>query len=193
LWILAGAKDDSEPKVPEKVVIPKNYKVAPAVTSVAFRPDGKQLAAACRSEVVVLAPEGDAEPQRLPTESDLRTHVGFSPDGQTLAAVGGSPGQYGEVTFFQQAEGVWKLRTAKRIGKDTLFRGGFSPDGKTLALGGPDGAVYVVPTGDGELQKHDLHSDWVCAVVYSVDGRLLISASRDKTVKVTLAETGKLV
>jgi hypothetical protein len=142
LWILSGAKDDSEPKAPEKVVIPKTYKVAPAVTSVAFRPDGKQLAAACRSEVVVLALESDAEPQRLPTESDLLTHVGFSPDGQTLAAVGDSPGQYGEVTFLQQAEGVWKLRTAKRIGKDTLFRGGFSPDGKSLALGGPDGAVF---------------------------------------------------
>ncbi|OAI46388.1 hypothetical protein AYO44_02155 [Planctomycetaceae bacterium SCGC AG-212-F19] len=195
LWVLAGAKDDSDPTTAvQPIVIPKAYKVAPSVTSVAFSPDGKQLAAACRSEVVVVEAEGDAEPQRLPTESDLVTYVGFSPDGQTLASAGGLTGSYGEVRYYQLADEKWKLRTAKRIGKDTLFRGGFSPEGKTLALGGADGAIYLVPTGDeGEVRKLDLHSDWVSAVTFSMDGRLLISASRDKTVKVTLVETGKLI
>jgi WD40 repeat protein len=194
LWVLAGAKDDSEPNTTtEQIVIPKAYKVAPAVTSVAFSPDGKQLALACRSEVVVLPVEGDAESQRLATESDLVTYVGFSPDGKTLASAGGFPGQYGEVRFFDVADGACKLRSSRRIGKDTLFRGGFSPDGQLLALGGTDGAIYLVPTGEGEVRKHDLHSDWVSAVVFSTDGRLLISCSRDKTVKVTLTETGKLI
>src|SRR5205823_11612929 len=36
-------------------------------------------------------------------------------------------------------------------------------------------------------------SDWVSAVAWSVDGRLLISGSRDKTIKVSLAESGKLL
>lgn len=200
LWVLAGAKDDSEPTTAtEQIVIPKAYKIAPAVTSVAFSGDGKQVAVACRSEVVVLPVEGEAEPQRLATESDLVTYVGFSPDGKTLASAGGFPGQYGEVRFFDVAEGVCKLRSARRIGKDTLFRGGFSPDSQTLALGGTDGAIYLVPTGVGvgvgvgEVRKHDLHSDWVSAVTFSTDGRLLISCSRDKTVKVTLTETGKLI
>jgi WD40 repeat protein len=159
----------------------------------AFSPDGQRLAAACRSEVVVLPAEGPGEPKRLPTESDLLTWVGFSPDGQTLACAGGSPGQYGEVRFFQAADGAFQLRAAHRIGKDTLFRGGFSPDGKTLALGGADGAVYLVPVGDGEVRKFDLHSDWVSAVAWSADGRLLISCGRDRTVKVSLAENGKLL
>jgi WD40 repeat protein len=194
LWVLGGAKDDSEPStVVAKVVIPKTYKIAPAIASVAFSPDGKQLAAACRSEVVVVTLEGEAEPQRLPTESDLVTYVGFSPDGQMLVSAGGSPAQYGEVRFFEMADGIWKLRNARRIGKDTLFRGGFSPDGKTLALGGTDGAIYLVPTGDGEVAKHDLHSDWVSAVTFSADGRFLFSASRDRTIKATLFETGKLI
>lgn len=196
LWVLAGAKDDSDPTAATTtpIVIPKSYKVAPAVTSVAFSPDGKLLAAACRSEVVVLTLDGDAEPQRLPTESDLVTFVGFSSDGQTLVAVGGVPGSYGEVRFFQSGEdGKFTFRATKRIGKDTLFRGGFSPDGKLLALGGADGAIYLVPVGDGDVRKFELHSDWVSAVVFSMDGRLVISASRDKTVKVTRVETGKLI
>jgi WD40 repeat protein len=194
-WILAGAKDDSEPTaVVERVVIPKTYRIAPAVTSVAFSPDGKLLAAACRSEVVVLAPEGKAPPERLPTESDLLTFVAFSPDGKTLAAVGGSPGSHGEVRLFQGADGAYKLRSSRRIGKDTLFRGGFSPDGKMLALGGTDGAIYLVPVDEkAEVRKFDLHSDWVSAVAWSADGRLLISGSRDRTVKVTVAENGKMI
>ncbi len=193
-WILAGAKDDSEPTaVVEQIVIPKTYRVAPAVTSVAFSPDGKLLAAACRSEVVVLAVDGKVQPQRLPTESDLVTGVCFSPDGQVLASAGGSPGQYGEVRFFRSAAGTFKLQSARRIGTDTLFRGDFSPDGRSLALGGADGAVYVVPLAAGEVRKSDLHSDWVSAVTWSTDGRLLISCSRDKTVKVSFAESGKLI
>jgi WD40 repeat protein len=194
-WILAGARDDSGPPQPAAgIVIPKSYHIAPAVTALGFSPDGKHLAAACRSEVVVLPVEGAEPPQRLPTDSDLVTFVGFSPDGQTLAAAGGSPAEYGEVRFFQAAEGAYKLRSSRRLGKDTLFRGDFSPDGSTLALGGADGAVYLVPThGDGEARKYDLHSDWVSGVVYSTDGRLLISGSRDKTIKASLAENGKLL
>ncbi len=194
-WILAGAKDDSDTTaVVEKVLIPKSYRVAPSVTSVAFSPDGKLLAAACRSEVVVLSVEGKTPPQRLPTESDLITFVSFSPDGKTLASAGGSPAQYGEVRFFDVAEPAFKLRSSRRIGNDTLFHGGFSPDGKMLALGSADGAIYVVPLDDkAAVQKHDLHSDWVSAVTFSVDGRLLISCSRDRTIKVTLTENGKLL
>lgn len=194
LWVLGGAKDDSEPTaVIDQVVIPKTYQVAPAIGSVAFSPDGKQLAIACRSELVIVPAEGEAEPQRLPTESDLVTQVVYSPDGKTLASVGGYTGQYGEVRFFDVAEGVCKFRNARRIGKDTLFRGGFSPDGQTLAVGGTDGAIYLVPLADGQVRKLDLHSDWVMAVVFSPDGRLLISGSRDKSVKVSLVETGRLI
>ncbi len=194
-WVLAGAKDDSAPVTTvAKIVIPKAYRTPPPVTSVAFSPDGKLLAAACRSEVAVITVDGKEAPLRLATESDLLTLVAFSPDGQILAASGGSPAEYGEVRLFGVAPGNIQVKSSRRIGTDTFFRGGFSPDGKTLALGGADGAIHLVPV-DEKLQarKHDLHSDWVSAVTWSVDGRLLISGSRDKTVKVSLAQDGKLI
>jgi WD40 repeat protein len=192
LWILAGARDDSTAEDTRTVVkVPERYRFAPAVTSVAFSPDGKHLAAACRSEVVLLDPEGKSPPVRLATESDLLSHVEFSPDGKLLAAVGGSPSRYGEVRFFDLAG---KLVSSRRVGHDTLFRGNFAPDSKVIAVGGADGAVHIIPVNSREKpRKLELHSDWVLDVVYSPDGKMLVSGGRDKATKVSSVETGELL
>jgi len=63
-------------------------RVAPAVTSVCFSPDGKWLAVASRSEVVVLPVDGKGERQRLPTESDLLTcKVSLAEGGKLLRSI----------------------------------------------------------------------------------------------------------
>ena len=193
LWILAGARDDSPAGASTvEVRAPATYQTAPAVTSVALSADGKLLAAACRSEVVLVDVEGKAAPRRLATTSDLVTHVAFSPDGKVLAAAGGSPGRFGEVAFYNPATG--QLLSRRRVGKDTLFRGSFSPDGKGLALGGPDGSIHIVPVKAKEQVSHfELHSDWVLDVAYTPDGKYLITAGRDKTTKIASAKTGALL
>ncbi len=192
-WVLAGAKDDSIPGADKLAVkIPKIYKYAPAVTGVALSSDGKLLAVACRSEVVLIDVDGNKPPQRLPTESDLLTHVEFSPDGKLLAAVGGAPARYGEVRFFNPADG--KVISSRREGFDTLFRGNFAPDSKAIAVGGADGAIHVIPVDPkGEVRRFDLHSDWVLDVAYSPDGKMLVSGGRDKATKVCSVETGRLL
>jgi WD40 repeat protein len=192
-WVLAGAKDDSAGATEHLAVrIPQTYEFAPAVTSVALSPDGLLVAAACRSEVALFAVEGDAPPRRLPTDCDLITHVEFSPDGKLLAAVGGSPARFGEVLFFNPADGA--LVASRQVGHDTLFRGGFAPDGSAIAAGGADGAIYVVPVDpQADVRSFDLHSDWVLDVAYSPDGKLLISGGRDKATKVSSVETGELL
>jgi outer membrane protein assembly factor BamB len=52
-----------------------------------------------------------------------------------------------------------------------------SPDGRTLALGSGWGAVKLLefPTGK-ELPGPTPHNDWVCAVAFSPNGKLLVSA-----------------
>ena len=138
-WLKAGAKDDSRPGDNGPVVrIPETYRFAPAVTAVAVSPDGKRLAAACRSEVVLFPDVGnpDAPSVRLKTMCDLITNVEFSADGKLLAASGGSPSLYGELRIFSAADG--KLINTRRVGTDTLFHGNFSPDAQSIALGGAD-------------------------------------------------------
>lgn len=192
-WVLAGAKDDSIPgDAAPAVKIPATYKHPAAITSVSLSPDGKLVAVACRSEVVLLDAEGDMPPRRLPTECDLLSHVEFSPDGSVVAAVGGSPGRFGEVRFFKVADG--SVITSRKIGTDTLFRGNFAPDGKVIAVGGPDGAVHLVPVdAAAEIRRFELHSDWVFDVAYTPDGKMIVSGGRDKATKVSSAETGKLL
>jgi len=112
-WILAGAKDDSLPGgSPLTIQIPQAYLSPPAVTSVALSPDGKLLAAACRSEVVLIEVDAESAPRQFADRSDLLTHVEFNSDGSLLAAAGGSPAQFGDVRFsIRRME--WSFRDAE--------------------------------------------------------------------------------
>lgn len=192
-WIAQGGRVDSVAVVAEpRVVIPREYTHAPAMTAVAFSPDGQRIACACRSEVVVVATGGTAAPLRLQTRSDLLTHVEFSADGKLLLAAGGTPSRFGEVSVFSVSDGRRVL--SRRVSKDTLFRGGLSPDGKRVALGGADGAVHVIPLDEkAAVRRIELHSDWVVDVAWTPDGKKLITAGRDKATKVASVETGKLL
>ena len=187
-WIAQGARIDGPPKseVPP-VVIPEFYTNAPAVASVTISADGKLAAAACRSEVAIFNVDDDAAPRRVPTDFDLINHVELSPDGQRLAVAGGSPQQFGGIIFFNPADGT--RESARRIGTDTLFKGNFAPDGQTIAVGGPTGAIYLVPVDEkAPVKSIELHSDWVTAVAYTSDGKELVSGSRDKTTKISSVE-----
>jgi WD40 repeat protein len=187
-WVAQGAKIDGAPKseVPP-VVIPGAYTSPPAISSVTISPDGRLVAAACRSEVVLFNVDDNTAPRRLPTDFDLINHVEFSPDGKRLAAAGGSPQQFGGVIFFDPADG--KQQGVRRIGADTFFKGNFAPDGQAIALGGANGAIHIIPV-DAKAQPAtiELHSDWVTAVAYTTDGKQLVSGSRDKTTKLSSVE-----
>lgn len=198
-WLASGAKDDSGGSPlgpaagPPAVAIPASYRFPAAINSVALSADGKRLAAAVRSEVVLVEiDDAAAGLRRVPTESDLLTHVEFSPDGTLVAAAGGLPGRHGEVRFFRYADGGTVAN--RRSGADTLFRGNFSPDGKLVALGGADGAVHLIPIDPAaEIRRFDLHTDWVMDVAFAPDGKTFVSGGRDKATKISDSATGALL
>ena len=107
--------------------------------------------------------------------------VAFSPDGTLLAT-----GTYGRVT-------VWDLATAQPAKVLTNVLGAvndlkFSPDGKLLAVAGGQpsarGDLRLFGTADWALVGSlGGHLDTVSSVSWAPDGRRLVSASFDKTVR----------
>jgi WD40 repeat protein len=196
-WIRQGAKDDTAATSSAAVQShsPPVYAMPPVITAVAWSPDGKTIAVGGRNEILLHAADAsDAAPlARIPSGSPRTNSLLFTSDGKRLVAAGGGPGQFGEVLAWDLGDSAaWKQRTnwtpAKdyKVSGDTLFGLTLSPDGDRAAFGCADRTARVINLSDGkELLRLEQHTDWVFGAAFSSDGKHLVSAGRDKSVKVT--------
>ena len=145
-----------------------------------------------------LGAEGNADGATGPT--DGVTSVSISPDGRTLAA--GSLDKV--VRLWDTATGQFlaKLGDADAAApgqhtsghSDSVYSVAFSPDGQSLASGSLDNSIMLWDvrqarqSGGAAAQapmvtKFTGHKDFVLSVAFSVDGSLLMSGSKDRTVQ----------
>jgi hypothetical protein len=192
-WIAQGAKDDTPAtRDPIDAKHPPIYHAPPVVTALAYSNDGSVLAVSGYREVVLLHADGSGLIARLVGNAQKIQSLVYSPDGKLLAAVGGSPGRFGEAQFWNTATNT--LINAVPVGYDTLFGAALSPHGKELSFGGADNSVRVITVPDGrEVMRLDNHSDWVFATGFSNDGKNVLSTGRDEAIKLTLVEGGSFV
>jgi WD40 repeat protein len=156
------------------------------VQRVAFSPDGRRLLSADHKAVIV----GDVPTGRALHSVPVQTEsavVAFSPDGQSVAAVGR-----------ENTVKVWDLTAGRQVrtvptghtGHVTILA--LSPDGRRLATAGADKTVKVWDTASGEaVRTLEGHTRYVQCVAFSPDGRRLASGGWDGTARVWDAETGK--
>ena len=192
-WIAQGAKDDTpEGGVTHKLDAPPVYHSLPAVSALAWAPDGSVLAVAGFHEVLLRSPDGAEVLGRLVGESPRIESLVFSADGKLLAVAGGAPSEYGEIQIWNVAER--KLMRSIKTTNDTVYGIAFSPDATRVAIGGSDKTVRVFAVADGrEIMKCDNHIDWVFATAFTHDGARLVSGSRDRAVKLIDVATGRLI
>lgn len=193
-WIAEGAKDDTPDEV-QDTISPENppvYHSAPLISALAYSPDGQLIAISGFREILLQKADGSGLAGRLVGRSQNITSLTFSPDGKTLAATGGNPALFGEIQFWNVSEK--KLERSVTVTTDTVFGGRFSDDGTLFAFGGADNSARILRVADGEqVLKFDAHADWVMGTAFSVDKKHMITISRDRSMKLSIVESGQFV
>jgi dipeptidyl aminopeptidase/acylaminoacyl peptidase len=191
-WVAAGAKYSPVPRPSLDERVPALTQAAPVkaqATSVAWRPDGAELAVAGYRQVQrVGMPEG-AVVGRFDGLHDQVRSVAFSPDGTLVAAGGGTPGAFGEIVLYESATGQIRARLDGH--RDYVYHVAFSRDGTRLASCGYDRLIRVWDTSGGKLTAVlKEHTEAVYAVAFSDDGKVLASAAADRSVKIWKVDDG---
>jgi WD40 repeat protein len=193
-WIAAGAKDDTPLEVRETAALdkPPIYHQPPVITAVAYSPDGSLIAISGYREVLLHKTDGSGLAARLVGLSDRIQSLQFSRDGKLLVAAGGTPALFGEVELWDVASR--KLLHSVTLTNDTVFGASLSPDTLRVAVGCADNTVRVVDTAAGkEVLKMTNHENWVLGTIFGVDGKRLVSVSRDQAAKLSDASTGQFI
>ena len=151
------------------------------IYSVAWSPDGKLLASGSYDKAVKLWDASTGKELRtLQDHIDAVFAVAFSPDGKRLASASQD-----------RTVKIWDVATGKRLytlsdASDGLTSLAYSPGGDQLAAAGYDKTIYVWQLG--EEDGHLLHSliadeDSVLSLVWSHDGKTLVTASSDGSIR----------
>lgn len=157
------------------------------IYSIAWSPDGKLIASGSYDKLAKLWDVGDGkETFNLKDHIDAVFSVAFSPDGKHLATASQD-----------RTVKIWDAATGRRLyslsdASDGLNTLAYSPAGDRVAAAGYDKTIYVwsLGTEDGHLEQSLIaDEDSILSLIWSPDGKTIITASSDGSIRFRGAST----
>lgn len=168
------------------------------IQSLAWSPDGTRLA------VTGGSPGRFGEIQIWHIDRKPRPLGGFTDAGMRLAAGSVEPSlsiialaapafpKFGDIPTNEVT--ATKLKLSNSVTYDTLYGVSWSPDGTKLAFGCADNTIRAIDATTGQqILYQGAHSDWALDTCFSVDGKHLVSISRDRSMKLTDVATQRFI
>ncbi len=196
-WIEAGARDDSSSVVVTLPEIKSRAVVSPPVAALAYRPDGKLLAAGVYNEVLFIDPANGDVAGKLGGQSGRVTAIAFNNKGDLLAVASGNSGAACDIRLYKIESGSVPTgepaethRGPSRRHSRLDFQSRRQDAGALRLL---DRLIKLWDPDDraNEIRTLKDHSDAVYSIRFSPDGSLLASGAADRAVKVWDVSTGK--
>jgi WD40 repeat protein/transcriptional regulator with XRE-family HTH domain len=157
------------------------------IDSVAFTPDGKQLATGGVDGKISFWQVADGKQLlTLQGHQSWILSVSFSPDGQMLA----SGGEDFTIRLWDVASGQCLKELEGH--RNSVFSISFSPDGQTLASGDEDSTIRLWDVASGRCLKIlEGHTGRVWSIGFSPDSQTLASGSNDATIRLWNVQNGQ--
>ncbi len=130
--------------------------------------------------------------RRLPTELEHIHDIKFSPDGNLLCVVGGSPSQHGAVELYRWPDAI--LHARRELHEDLNYSVAWQADSKSFAVASSDTRVSICDISqEAPLRIIEGHSRSVLAIAYLPGEYGLVTGGVDESIRLWEPATGKLL